>query len=233
MKKRIAFLLSVICLCLALSNTAFAQTNLSVEAKSAEFINSEGDTSYYLEGDKLLKVVTNVPKAVSMRNAIQNADGTLTTSAEIDIEFYESDSLTKEEIASLRAGEMTASSEATNPMGNVRATLSVKYSYPYMAKPALLRMISATSSYTMLIAGEGVVPQTSSLYWRAEGDIYTNGEFTRRGSISDTIDYSTPTFSNVSLMPSNQTIDPVTAGVEYTLNCTRGITIYVRVPFAT
>lgn len=233
MKKKIASLLTAICLCLALSNTAFAQSNSAVETTAAEFINSEGDTSYYLEGDRLLKVVTDAPEAVSMLSAIQNTDGTLTTSAEIDIKFYESDPLTEEEIALLRAGEMTATNEATNPMGNVRAKLSVKYSYPYMSKPALLRMISATSSYTMLIAGEGVVPQTSSLYWHASGDIYTNGEFTKRGDIGTTINYSAPTFSNVSIMPSNQTIDPVTAGVEYTLNCTRGITIYVRIPFAT
>ena len=151
---------------------------------SAEFINSEGNTSYYLEGDRLLKVVTDVPEAVSMCSAIQNTDGTLTTSAEIDIKFYEADPLTEEQIALLRAGE-------------------------------------------------GVVPQTSSLYWTATGDIYTNGEFAKRGKVGTTINYSTPTFSNVSMMPSNQTIDPVTAGVEYTLNCTRGVTIYVRIPFAT
>lgn len=232
MKKKIASLLTVICLCLVLTNTAFAQSNSTVEATTAEFINSEGNTSYYLEGDRLLKVVTDAPEAVSMCSAMQSPDGTLTTSAEIDIKFYESDPLTEEEIALLRAGELTASNEATNPMGNVRANLSVKYSYPYMNKPALLRLISATSSYTMLISGEGVVPQTSSLYWNAEGDIYTNGSFTKRGVIGNTINYSTPTFSNVAIMPSNQTIDPIVAGVEYTLNCTRGITIYVRIPFA-
>lgn len=225
-------MLTVICLCLVLSNTAFAQSNSTVEATSAEFIKSEGNTSYYLEGDRLLKVVTDAPEAVSMCSAIQSTDGTLTTSAEIDIKFYESDPLTEEEIALLRAGTLTASNEATNPMGNVKAKLSVNYSYPYMNKPSLLRLISATSSYTMLISGEGVVPQTSSLYWNAEGDIYTNGEFTKRGMIGTTTNYSTPTFSNVALMPSTQTIDPLVAGVIYTLNCTRGIKIDVHVPFA-
>ncbi|MDE6602958.1 MAG: hypothetical protein K2K90_12525 [Lachnospiraceae bacterium] len=81
-------MLMVICLCLVLSNTAFVQTSSAVEATSAEFINSEGNTSYYLEGDRLLKVVTDVPEAVSLRSAMKNTDGTLTSSAEIDIKFY-------------------------------------------------------------------------------------------------------------------------------------------------
>lgn len=111
-------------------------------------------------------------------------------------------------------------------MGNIRATLSVKYSWTSYGNPNLLRMISATSSYETLI-NEGVVAQTSSLYWRAEGEIYTNGNFTRKGILGKTINYTSPKFSNVTLMPSDQSIAPITAGATYTLNCSRGVTIKV------
>lgn len=79
------------------------------------------------------------------------------------------------------------------------------------------------------LISEGVIPQTSSLYWHTDGSIYVNGTFSKDGSLGSTKNYSTPTFSNVTLMSSNQSIDPISAGATYTLNCSRGVTINVYI----
>lgn len=227
MIKRMIALFAATCLSITLfSTTAFAESNIAVNDKKAELLKEDGNTSYYLDGDKILKVVVDTPKSMMMRGGIKNADGTMTSNADVNVKFYESSPLSQEELLQVRAGTLTKTEEATNPMGNVRATLSVNYSWTSYGNPNLLRMISATSSYEILI-NEGVVPQTSSLYWRAEGNVYTNGNFTRKDVLGKTINYTSPKFSNVSLMPSSQSIDPITAGATYTLNCSRGVTIKV------
>ena len=229
-KKIIATLMSV-CLSIISVNSVFAQTNVPDKTTQAEFIKSEGNTSFYLNGDKILKVVVTAPKTLDAKKEVRNADGTMTSSADVDVRLYESAPLTEEEIILARAGELTNTDEATNPMGNITAKLSVKYSWTSFGDPKLLRLISATSSYKTNIS-EGVVAQTCSLYWHAEGAIYKNGVFEKKGSLGTTKNYTSPTFSNVTLMSSSQSIEPLGAGVTYTLVCTRGVTIDVRIPFA-
>ena len=68
------------------------------------------------------------------------------------------------------------------------------------------------------------------LYWKAEGEIYKNGTFVKRGSLGTTKNYTTPKFSNVKLMASGQAIAPITAGVTYKLKCSRGVNINVYMP---
>lgn len=227
MIKKMIALFTATCLIITMfSTTAFAESNIAVNDKKAELLKEDGNTSYYLDGDKILKVVVDTPKSLMMRGGAKNADGTMTSSADVNVKFYESSPLSQEELLQVKAGTLTKTEEATNPMGNIRATLSVKYSWTSYGNPNLLRMISATSSYETLI-NEGVVAKTSSLYWRAEGEIYTNGNFTRKGILGKTINYTSPKFSNVTLMPSDQSIAPITAGATYTLNCSRGVTIKV------
>ena len=51
-------------------------------------------------------------------------------------------------------------------------------------------------------------------------------------TLGTTRKFNSPTFTNVRLMPSNQTIEPITAGVTYSLYCSRGVTIRVYVQIA-
>lgn len=143
----------------------------------------------------------------------------------INVSVYISDNLPNDIIESLKSGNLTASNQAVNYMGNVRTTLYITYSW----NSNRLRMISASSEYEILNTAEGVIPQTSSLYWRATGDIYSNNIFSYRGEVGNTISYQSPSFSNVSLMPSSQNIDAILAGATYTLYCTRSVTIPVSV----
>lgn len=223
MWKKIITILTILSLCATTTNTVFAMETNEPESQ-AEFIKTEGNASIYLDGNKILKVVVDNPEPIAACNETQNESGEITSSVDVDVRFYESEPLTNEEIVVVRAGELTKSDEAINPMGNIRARLSVTYSW----SSDLLRMIRASSSYETLIS-EGVIPQTSSLYWHTDGSIYVNGTFSKDGSLGSTKNYSTPTFSNVTLMSSNQSIDPISAGATYTLNCSRGVTINVYI----
>lgn len=227
MVKKIKIFILVICLCLIPSEIANAQSNGSEDNK-AELLKEDGTTSYYLNENKIMKVVVSEQEPISTLGEAVN-DEIKMASSEVDIRFYESETLTLEEIELARAGELTKVDEATNPMGNVKAKLTVKYSFDSYSN--LLRLISATSSYNILIA-EGVSPQTCSLYWHAEGKIYNNGTFVKNGILGNELKYVKPTFTNVTIMPAGQSIDPFLAGVRYTLNCTRGVTIAINIPFA-
>ncbi|MDO4490139.1 MAG: hypothetical protein Q4B85_03595 [Lachnospiraceae bacterium] len=189
-------------------------------------ISQEDNCKYFLENSKIIKL-EEVKRDVENRTIYIEEEGTqgkIVTNI-VEIAVYESARLTDREIGLLRAGELVSSNQAMNSMGNVRITLSIRYS----GTGINFRLISASSSYEILNSGEGVIPRTSRLEWGALGDIYNNGSFFRRGELGNLITYSTPSFSNVQLMPSGQTIDAVHAGATYTLYCTRGVTIPVSV----
>lgn len=227
--KKIISLVLVICIFSLFVTSAVAQTSSICNQStvgSAELITSEGNVSYYISEDRLLKAVVIAPNNFLTSPAARTSDGIMTAFAEVNVEFYESAPLSMEDILMIRSGELTKYQEEVNPMGNVKAKLYVDYSWSSYSNPNLLRLISATSDYSIL-KNEGVIPQTCSLYWNAAGDIYDEGEYSRRGEIGDTINYTSPTFTNIQLMPESQGIDPLVAGVNYTLYCTRGVTITV------
>jgi len=221
MKRYVITMLTILSLCFTMGNPVFAAGSGETETQ-AEFIANQGNTSIYINGNRILKVVVNTPQQMSSYDGVVNEGEEITSNMDVNVSFYESDPLTNAEIAAVRAGELTKSDEATNPMGNIRARLSVTYSW----SSNLLRMIRASSSYETLIS-EGVVARTSSLYWHAEGRIYENGSFLKKGSLGNTKNYSSPTFTNVTLMSSSRSIDPISAGATYTLYCSRGVTINV------
>lgn len=229
MIKKILALFTVTCLSFSMFNlTAFAQTKSQIDNTRAQLLTEDGNTSYYLDGNKLLKVVVETPQLMFKKDAIKNPGDIMTSTADVNVKFFESDPLSSEEIQQIKlnASSLTKTEEAINPMGNIRATLSVTYQWTSYGNPDLLKMISATSKYER-ISYEGVVPKTSSLYWNAEGDVYYSSQFDHRGSIGRTMNFSSPTFSNAKLMANSQSIAPLSAGATYTLNCTRGVTINV------
>lgn len=181
--------------------------------------------------NKLLKVVVENNQPI-MCGTGRNTDGIMTSTTDVNVKFYESDPLSSEKIQQIKTGfgstTLTKTDEATNPMGNIKATLSVKYKWTFYSNPKLLKMISATSKYER-IKYEGVKPKSSSLYWNAEGAVYYLGKFDHKGDIGETLNFSSPTFSNVKIMANGQSISPIAAGVTYTLKCSRGVNIDVRV----
>lgn len=228
-KKLIAVIISA-CLSISITGNVLAKMPVKAVTFEAELLEQTGDTSYYLDGNKILKIVVEECETNPQRTA-RNLDSVMTSEKEVDIKMYESKPLTKEEINLLRAGELTKSDEATNPMGNIKAKLSVQYKWTTINGLKLLRMISATSSYSVIKA-EGVNPETSKLYWNASGVVYENNVFLKNGDIGGTKSFPKPTFSNETLMSSSQSIDPIIAGATYTLYCTRSVQIDVFIQIA-
>ena len=82
----------------------------------------------------------------------------------------------------------------------------------------------------ILLVSEGVVVNSGSLYYNVSGKIYKNGVFNKNGQIGST--YSGKTFTNKQLMPEGTYVtDRITAGANYTLKCTRGVTVFVGITF--
>lgn len=70
------------------------------------------------------------------------------------------------------------------------------------------------------------------LAFRKRLSIYdANGEFVKNGSMGKTKKFSSPSFSNVSLMNGYTVKNIVAAGVSYTIHCTRSINITVYMQF--
>lgn len=206
---------------LQISNTTLLQ--------NAKLLQKDGASTYYLLNDRIIKTVVKLAN----EETIKSEGNIYNKEADVNVTLYESKKLQLSEIKRLTSSKsaLNKSDSAMNKSGNIKAKLKVKYTWTTIKNKELLRLISATSSYKKIIQGEGVVPQKSKLYWRADGTIYTNNVAGKRGTLGKTTNYSKPTFSNVTLMPSTKKIDPVTAGVEYTLYCTRGVTIKVNIPF--
>lgn len=227
MLKKIIISIPVVIIFFSLSLTTFAATSSSLCLSEPQLIESDSNCDYYLNENKLLKIQKISEGSANHPNIslVQSYNQLYEVTKTINVSVYVSDDLPNNIIESLKSGNLTASNQAVNYMGNVRTTLHITYSW----NSNRLRMISASSEYEILNTAEGVIPKTSSLYWRATGDIYSNNIFSYRGEVGNTISYQSPSFSNVSLMPSNQNIDAILAGATYTLYCTRSVTIPVSV----
>lgn len=128
----------------------------------------------------------------------------------------------------LRESLLTKSDQATDSVGAVQATLSVKYSNE---GDQGYYLHSATGS-AKAIHNEGVNPQTSQLEWTITGQRYYLGSEAGRGVYGDTIEFSQPGFSNYRMMTEGESVVPWSdSGVTYTCYCTRGVSVSVQIPF--
>ncbi|MEE0777210.1 MAG: hypothetical protein U0M15_09175 [Bacillota bacterium] len=133
-----------------------------------------------------------------------------------------------QDVISPNSSSLTKSNQAMDGSSSFRITLSVGYSN----SGGFLHLCKATGSYTRLANGSGLSPTGSQLYWLVTGNRYVNGSFVGRDQTGATKNYTSGGFSNVQLMPENVKYSNVTdAGVTYTFNATRGITIVVQVVF--
>lgn len=234
MRKGLALLLTcAICLTsnvTVFANHTFANQNVSVEMEDMQFIGDLNDSSYYLHNNELMKVTVEDISSSSKAKSTDNINENKTMEKEILIHFYKTD-LTNDEkkrYVTSRTGSLDMYDTAMNPMGNIKAKLLLTYSFnKYNGQ---FHLCKATGTYETII-NEGIVPQSSELYWSVIGAIYRNGSFVRNGTLGDSEDFDTPTFSNIQLMNENESVvDVVTAGATYTLYCTRGVTINVYIP---
>ena len=235
MKKNIKQVTVVSLLCSLLTIMTLPIPVLAQEENSSNdtfvLISDQENEQYYLSEDELLKV--EITDASGMQPRLQmNEAGEMTKSVTKDIKFYSTNvnEEEKEEILSdAKSGNLSKSNQGTNTMGNIRSTLTVRYSYMTAAGKRGLHLCKATASYERL-SMEGVIVNSGELRYGAEGVIYVNGNFSRNGSITGS--WNGKTFSNRQLMPEGTCVtDVMMAGTNYTLYCTRGVTVYVDVTF--
>ena len=194
-------------------------------------ISDQGSEQYYLSEDELLKVEIN-DVSVPQTRSQSNEAGELTKSVTKDIKFYSTD-VTEEErdelLAEARSGNLTKTNQGMNLMGNIRSNLSVSYSYMLAAGKQGLHLCKATASYTRL-SMEGVIVNSGYMSYGAEGKVYSNGSFVRNGAVSNS--YNGTTFTNRQLMPEGTCVtDLMQAVVNYTIYCSRGVTVFVDITF--
>lgn len=248
MKKIIMFVLVAVTI-IAWSAPAYAATidypieNVRIVANSdgIKKINVIGSkNTYFLDGNELFAIEAS-PVNANMQPLSETDSESLNTIV-TDIKVYKT-KLTKDERDALRdaaivtpmSGPLTNTMQAQNLMGHIRATLSVSYGRPIYGGVQTLHLCKATGTFVYLIppSSEGVAARTSQLFYSAIGRRYINGVEENVVQIGLTENYSTPTFSNVQLMPENTSMDLEygLTGVIYTLYATRGVTIEVNMPF--
>ncbi|WP_411656388.1 hypothetical protein [Anaeromassilibacillus sp. SJQ-1] len=246
MKKFISLILCLVMICCVISIPAsadaynsinlsetFSTPNLIISLpKSANIIknDSQSNTIYYLDSNTLYRVKydeSNSQKKIE-RNGLYQVK-----SCDSSFEFYCLE-LTPQEVSniftdsSLRESLLTKSDQATDCVGAVQATLSVKYSNE---GDQGYHLHSATGS-AKAIHNEGVNPQTSQLEWTITGQRYYLGSEAGRGVYGDTIEFSQPGFSNYRMMTEGESVVPWSdSGVTYTCYCTRGVSVSVQIPF--
>ncbi len=227
--------------CLTISNVAYANTaeqgmrnhdTVNVSIAESNFVGDVGNNSYYLDGNDLIKVSTSesIQSPGVRSQSLSNSNKTL--DKEVTVSFFKA-SLTDAEkqlyLANRKASnsELEMHDEAMNPMGNIKAKLSLAYTVDRYS--SLFHLSKAKGTYDIIVH-EGVVPQSSELSWDVVGSIYQNNKFLKKGSLGFSKNYSSPTFS-VKLMDDNKSMkDIVSAGATYTLKCSRGVTIDVIIP---
>ena len=201
-------------------------------AGDSNIISQVDNKVYYIEDGQLMLLCA---KEASVLSSGKNVGGIITTSTEQPFEFYKIDT-SAEDLKALKSDHallatiLTRTNENSNSMGNVIAKLSVAYSSRGSGVDTYYYLQSATSSYRQVI-NEGVVPQTSKLYWFGTGDKYRNGSLVEHGSVGFTKNYGTPTFSNVTLMGNGEELRAFSLGVTYTLYCSRSVSIDVAISF--
>lgn len=135
-----------------------------------DVVIAKKEKSFYIKGTTLMiaEVSELTEKNTKTDNSHFNNDLTTVSSNQV-IKFYKIDMSDAEldefeESLVLPKAVLTRTNEATNPMGNIIAKLSVRYSSRGSGTNTIYYLKDATSSYRQVIY-EGVTPQTSQLYW--------------------------------------------------------------------
>lgn len=170
-------------------------------------------------GEKSRGVIGNEAETVFERDAVVE-----TNISKINLTDEEKANIENEPI--LRSGSLTRTDQNRDNMGTCTASLKVTYSKP----SGRLHLCKATGSATTSTS-EGVRAQSSNLSYNAVGDRYINGVWSDKQDSGFSRNYSTPGFSNVQLMAESVSYDVHTAGVSYTVYCSRGVTVTVYMPF--
>lgn len=240
MRKKVMYeifsgILSILFTVIFLSNPVFAQESGENKINVAEdfvLISEQGNEQYYVSSNELLMAEVEQSELEQPRVWLAK-NGDLVKEVNADIKFYstEIDRTKREALLSpiTRSGNLETSKQEMNSMGNIKATLRITYSYIPIGSKQGLHLCKATASYQRLL-NEGVVVNSGELHYNVSGKIYKNGVFSQNGSIGNT--YTGNTFSNKQLMPEGTCVtDRITAGANYTLYCTRGVTVNVNIPF--
>lgn len=227
-----------------ITQTVNDENNLSycqlLPSNDDNYLETIENKQYYLDENKLIKLEIkpiNVEASVKTYSSLANND-TKEKVADISMDVYslELDNSDKEKLENRQISNtwLTRTDEKMNKMGNIRAKLAVTYrdSGSSFTDSIELALGKATGSWTRNGAIEGVYPKTSELYYNVQGSIYdSNGKFIKNGNVGFTKTFNSPTFSNVSLMGNKYARYVSSAGVTYTLHCTRGVNISVYMAF--
>lgn len=249
MKKLVAFILGVL-LIIGMSAPTYAAADgqpngsatISTKMVGVEQLDVVGSNdTFFLDGNDLF-VIETVPVEETIHHV---SPFSLESTKEVtaDIKVYKT-TLTDEEAGALNdfnvitpmSGPLTNTKQEQNAMGNIRATLSVSFDRPIYNGRQTLHLCKASGSFVNLMPppNEGVKAETSQLYYFSQGKRYLNGVEDINTTLGFTNNYTTPTFTNIQLMPENTSM--VTffggTGVTYTLYCTRSVTIVVGMEFS-
>ncbi len=196
--------------------------------------------TFFLDNNDLFVIERSQPR-INMQVTRNTLNQEIALCATTDIKAYkttltenEKNELSNSETITPLSGPLTSTKQEQNLMGNIRATLTVTYGRPVYGGYQTLHLCKATGTYQNLMPppNEGVSAQTSTLAYYATGKRFINGVQETNTTIGYTKNYSSPTFSNVQLMPENVSMYLYEgANVDYTLYCTRGVTIEVYMPF--
>ena len=205
----------------------------NIDDDRSNLIFQHNDDYYYIEENKLIKRNIKV-NYNDMKNGLTLKNRKNVGNAVVTVNFYEKEISASEKKLLSASPWLTRVDEGLSYMGNIRARLSVcyKYSEELFSSTEDLHLYSATGTWTREGAAEGVAAESSRLYYCAEGRIYRpDGSFWKNGVMGFSKNFTNTRFYDYPLMGDYYIKDCISGGVTYTLNCSRGISIDVRMIF--
>lgn len=217
-----------------------SRINVNVSNYNKILYKNNGELAYLCDNKLItVKVTRNNTKIISEKYLPFTGKLIKVANVDIGIQFYEN-KLADSELEELRTSKSSVNIDTkskTNLMGNIRASLTVRYldtdpDNLFSDGPSeYCELIDATGTWTREGPTEGVYPESSELYYGVTGSLYyPNGDFYKTGYMGNTQYFSTPAFYNMPLMNGYCSRNTLSAGVTYTLNCSRSVTIEVNMP---
>ena len=133
-----------------------------------------------------------------------------------------------------RNGNISKMGQDYSPYGSIHIQLTVNYSKPVINGETMLHLCTASGSWWRDGAIEGVSPTRAHFICRGNGHKYVNGVFAGTSEIGINKDISSISFSNMQLMPENTAYTDFvegSCGLDYSVYCTRGVDLFVNIPF--
>ena len=214
------------------------QTGAEIE-NAVKLDTNRQNEEYFVTGNELVKLTFQKPEMrTRMTRQVDEREGAVYDQvAEMDVIVRKAD-ISEEEKTELLSGKaaaasthLTRSDQDYSDAGHIRLTLKVTYTKPKFSDGnSGLHLCKVTSTWARVGGtAEGVAPKTSELTWYANGEKYVNGKFSGyTGSLGTTKKYTTPTVTNVQLMPENTAMLLAMGGAEvgFDMNCSRGVTLH-------